>query len=73
MFRAEHFLTVDVGGPGVLREQPVDVHRRRRQTIDVWRDFVDAPLLPDPEEGFKSLVDGVRKTMFRERPNCLRR
>ena len=73
MFRAEHFLPVDVGGSGVLREQPVDVERRRHQAVDVRRDVVDSPLLSDPEESFKAVVDAVGKTVLRKRADGLRR
>ena len=66
-------MPVDVGGSGVLREQPVDVERRRRQAVDVRRDVVDGPLLSDPEEGFKAVVDVVGKTVLRKRADGLRR
>ena len=66
-------MPVDVGGSGVLREQPVDVERRRRQAVDVWRDVVDGPLLSDPEEGFEAVVDVVGKTVLRKRADGLRR
>ena len=72
VFRAKHFLSVDICGSRELGEQAVDVQDGRRQTLDVGRDLVDRPLLADPEQHLEAVVDAVRKSAFRKRSDCLR-
>ena len=72
MFGAEHFLTVNICGSSELRQQTVDIEDGGRQALDVRRDLVNRPLLPDPEQYLEAVVNTNRKSAFRKRSDCLR-
>ena len=73
VFRTENLFPVYIGRAGKLGEEPVNVEDWGGQALDVGRDFVDRPLLANPEQHFETIVNGFRKRTLRKRSDCLRR
>ena len=72
VFRAENLFPVYIRRAGKLGEEPVNVEDWGGEALNVGRDFVDRPLLANPEQHFETIVNGFRKRTLRKRSDRLR-